>query len=687
MPNFIARSLMIKLMILVLLVALVPIGIVGYLSFDGAKEALRRAQLQKLEGSRDDATQRLLEYLTQTLTHIQFLAGTRSVQEAGEILLFYASDGAKASDQALQLDFDSEKYKRVISGIDPLFHRWMALYQEENAYEDILIVAGPGRGHISYTLNRGRDLGTSLNEDALKNSSLAALFEKVVRTKQPAMVDFAPYEPAGSVSAFMGIPVFEKGDKLAGMLALRMGHWKMDLIMSAAARIGETGEAFIVGDDMKVRSASRSQSGAAAQSRVDAGTFKQVLERAKGIGETSGDGGIPVLCAWSSVGLKDHPNLGADFDWKTLTKIDSSNAFQEISSLSHRVLAVAVGIGFLAAIPAFWTARTVAGPITQVADRATRVSEGDLTVDVPRLARADEVGRLARAFGLMVANLRTQITEVMEGIAVLAKSASEISNSVSLVASTASQTFTAVTETTTTVEEVKHAASLSGEKARDVAQTSSEAEAVSERGKQATADTIHRMNLIRSEMESIGETVIRLSEHSRAIEQIMATVQDLSDQSNLLAVNASIEAARAGDQGKGFAVVAAEIKALADQSKASAQQVRTILEEIRSWVNAVVMATENGGKAVALGVEQSSAAAEAIESLLQSVSAASRAAGVINASSDQQFQGVDQVSQAMKNIESAMSTNLDSTRQLEGAAKRLEEVGHTLKGLVEKYRV
>lgn len=188
-------------------------------------------------------------------------------------------------------------------------------------------------------------------------------------------------------------------------------------------------------------------------------------------------------------------------------------------------------------------------------------------------------------------------------------------------------------------------------------------------------------------MESIGETVVRLSEHSQAIEDIIAAVQDLADQSNLLAVNASIEAARAGDQGKGFAVVAHEIKTLADQSKEATGQVRTILEDTRKWVSAVVMATEQGSRAVGAGVSQSTVAGESIQSLANSVAASSQAASVIDTATEQQFAGVDQVARAMANIAQAMHQNLEGTSQLETAAKRLEDLGVSLKDLVERYRV
>ena len=133
--------------------------------------------------------------------------------------------------------------------------------------------------------------------------------------------------------------------------------------------------------------------------------------------------------------------------------------------------------------------------------------------------------------------------------------------------------------------------------------------------------------------------MVKLSDQGKAIEEIIEVVQDLADQSNLLAVNASIEAARAGDRGKGFAVVAHEIKTLADQSKEATEQVRGILQETRQWISAVVMATEQGIKAVEAGVEQSALAGESIEALVSSVVQSSHAASIIETTSDQQAVG------------------------------------------------
>ena len=102
------------------------------------------------------------------------------------------------------------------------------------------------------------------------------------------------------------------------------------------------------------------------------------------------------------------------------------------------------------------------------------------------------------------------------------------------------------------------------------------------------------MNHIREQMESIADSVVRLSEQGQAISEIIATVNDIAEESNLLAVNAAIEATRAGEFGKGFAVVAQEVKSLAEQSRQATAQVRTILMEVQKATSAAVMATEQG---------------------------------------------------------------------------------------------
>src|SRR5262249_18285798 len=145
-------------------------------------------------------------------------------------------------------------------------------------------------------------------------------------------------------------------------------------------------------------------------------------------------------------------------------------------------------------------------------------------------------------------------------------------------------------------------------------------------GKKTVDITMEEIQRVRRQMESIADGMVRLSEQSKTVGVIITTVDDLSAQSNILAVNAAIEAAKAGEHGKGFGVVAQEVRSLAEQSKQATGQVRNILGDIQKATNAAVMMTEQGSKAVEAGVKQSGATSESIQSLAASVTEAAQAA-------------------------------------------------------------
>jgi methyl-accepting chemotaxis protein len=240
----------------------------------------------------------------------------------------------------------------------------------------------------------------------------------------------------------------------------------------------------------------------------------------------------------------------------------------------------------------------------------------------------------------------------------------------------------AVTETVSTVEEISQTADSSNDRAKSVAESSLLAVENGQAGRRAVEDTVTVMGDVKMRTESIANSILALAEQAQAIGEIIAVVNNVADQTNILAFNAAIEASRAGEQGKGFGVVASEIKSLAEQSKKATVQVRQILSEIQRATNSAVIATEHGAKTVDEALQTVHLADEAIRSLTDIVADAARSATQISASANQQSIGMSQIQRAMRDISDTTAQSLASTRQTEQAARDLDAVGGRLAELL-----
>lgn len=313
---------------------------------------------------------------------------------------------------------------------------------------------------------------------------------------------------------------------------------------------------------------------------------------------------------------------------------------------------------------------------------AHAIGQGELGVEIKKRSDKDVLGK---ALENMAANLKKIMSELTESTSVLNSAASEILATTSQIASSASQTSSSVAETTSSVEEIKQTAKLTNEKAIHTAESTKKAVIISDEGNSSLDKNVEGLAQIKEKMDLIAANIIRLSEQSQMIGNIVSTVEDIASQSNLLAVNASIEAVKAGEHGKGFSVVAQELKNLANQSKQGTGEVQKILIDIQQATNTLVMVAEQGGKAVNEGVIQAANARKSMQSLRQSVIEAAQSGILIAASSEQEMAGMDQIASAMMGIRDATSQNVESIRQVENSAKDLNNLSQKLKSLMDQY--
>ncbi|MGE0825859.1 MAG: methyl-accepting chemotaxis protein [Candidatus Binatia bacterium] len=320
--------------------------------------------------------------------------------------------------------------------------------------------------------------------------------------------------------------------------------------------------------------------------------------------------------------------------------------------------------------------------IREVAVAADVIRRGYL--DIHLQARSDG-DVLARSFLQMVDNLNYMNKQIREGADTLAVSIAQILTSMRQLTVSTSETAAAVTQTATTVEEVKQTAYVSNQKAQEIAEKGKLTSQVSEAGGRSVDEAITGMTQVREQMTGIAQSVVTLGEYTQEISNIIATVNTLAEQSNILAINAEIEAAKAGEAGRGFAIVAQEVRHLAEQSKLSTVKIHTILNDIRRAAQSAIEVTEQGTHAADIGVQRSLQAGESIRVLTKNVTETVQTVTQIAASSQQQLLGMDQVSTAMTSIRAASQENLIGIQQVDKAARDLQRVSEALKLLIEQF--
>ncbi len=654
MPNLFARSLMNKLVLAFVLAALVPMAVVGYWSYSSGKATLGEHARIEMEAIADAREAAIIAYLSRVRARVMDFSSDSRLRDDLEKMSARPAEAA-------QIGRELGEYLKLDK---------MPL--TSNGYEmQVLDLTGK----VVASTN-----GASIGKDKSEEPCFASTAARGAHIE-----DLFMSEATGKPTLLTASPIQSwPAKKELGVLVYLLDTVALNAVTTDDTGMGQTGEVYIVNRDGLMITDSRHVKEAAFKQKVNTPPVRLMLDEQKTmVGTYTGYRGTRVFGASRGDGIDKAYGL----PWVLIATIEEGEAVAPSRALGMQVVWAGLVMAILAALFALFMARGISLPIRNTAAQTARIAQGDLTAPMSGAKRADEIGLLTDSFGRMVSSLSQQTRDITQAVNVLATSATEISATVSQLAAGSAETAASVTQTTATIEELKQTADLSAQKAREVSDSALRTAQVSQTGEAAVAAASESMRGIRDQMEAVAESVVKLSEQSQAIGQIVATVDDLAEQSNLLSVNAAIEAAKAGEQGKGFGVVAQEVKNLAEQSKQATAQIRGILNDIQKATSGAVMATEQAGKAVALGEGQSVKAGEAIQTLAQSIREASQAAAQIAASSRQQLTGVEQVTTAMESIKEASNQYVTGTQQLESAARNIDDLGKRLQGLVAHYKV
>ncbi|MGE7691899.1 methyl-accepting chemotaxis protein [Lysinibacillus sp. NPDC097214] len=353
-------------------------------------------------------------------------------------------------------------------------------------------------------------------------------------------------------------------------------------------------------------------------------------------------------------------------------------------------------------------------PLKKVVNAANQVANGEL-VNVDLEVTKDEIGNLSKSINTMVLNLQHIILNIRNtsnnvssaanqltvNAAETYNSATNIAQDMGQITQNAEASMVMTEETAAAMEETATGIQQIADSANTAAESSISASQASERGNHVVQQVIAQMELINGSVEQIGTTINGLHINTKKISDIVSLITAIADQTNLLALNAAIEAARAGEHGKGFAVVADEVRRLAEQSSQSATEIYNLISTIQADSNASITVMEKGKEDVKAGMaftnevgeifKEILTSSEEVASQIREISAASQQ---ISASSEEVAASVNNIKQSTEqssefssNVSSATQEQLTTMQEVKEASSSLGKTAEELQVLVTKFKL
>jgi methyl-accepting chemotaxis protein len=310
----------------------------------------------------------------------------------------------------------------------------------------------------------------------------------------------------------------------------------------------------------------------------------------------------------------------------------------------------------------------------------------DLTVRIP-VTSQNEIGELANGFNHNIEKLRDIIKNVSKATLDIEQSVKDISEDVSTQAAISSEQSAAVAEITSTAEELSASSSLIAEHSKSVVDIASRTWENTKKGGEAIETVIVKMTEINSDNQKSINEILELGKKTKEISKIMDIINNIADQTKLIAFNAALEASSAGEAGKRFGVVAVEIRRLADSVMESTGEIESKINEIKEATNRLVIASEKGSKGIREGMEYTTQTAELLMDVVNAAQSTTDAAKQISLSTQQQKTASSQVVAALRDIVTGTSQTTQSINRIESISKGLMNLSSNLKELVRNFKL
>jgi methyl-accepting chemotaxis protein WspA len=570
----------------------------------------------------------------------------------------------------------SPEYQQVAGKARPILANFATTYGYPNIhlanFDGVLLVS----------LKPEFEPGSSLMTGPLKDTALGELVVRARTLLQSVLSDYSILPGRREPAGFIGAPVFKDGVAV-GLVIFEFGNQEVFRVFRDYTGLGETGEtqaALRSGDGLTFVTPLRHDPAAAFRTHIQLGGPKGVamqrgVQGYRGYGEVVDYRGKLVVAAWSYL---------PSFRWGLVVKQDHAEAF-DLINLQRLAAVVLLGVtSVCVTIVALLSAKALSRPIRDAAAVAERVASGDLTARVTTRATG-EIGKLLEAVDTMIEDLRSLIGRIQKSSIALLSTATEIAATSRQQENTLLDYGASTSEAAAAVKEISATGHELLQTMTELNTVSSQTGAMATAGQEGLANMERAMRVLAASTGSFGAKLSVISERAANINLAVTTITKVADQTNLLSINAAIEAEKAGEYGLGFLVVAREIRRLADQTAVATLDIERMVKDMQSSVAAGVMEMDKFSDQVRQGVVEVGRISDQLGQIINAVHSLSERFDQVTEGMRVQSQGAEQIREAVVQINESASETSVSLRESNKATAYLREAVSELKEEVSRF--
>ncbi len=729
------KKIRVKLLVTILLTAIVPLILLSVSSMIVSKASLENSAFDNLEAIRDTNAMAINKYFIRSKNDLMMLLQSFQLLQENVNLKIKTSKTIN----------ESYRNELLLQEINNLF----STFKEANNYEDLFLIKADG--YIEYSVEKRDDFQTNLLTGYFMNSNLAHLIKTVLNSKSYEIVDFKKYEPYNNnPAAFMGLPVIVNNE-IQYIIASQISLREINSITQQRTGLSESIETFLVGTDNLMRSDSRFLDDLGVESsvlnpeiRIDTKATQNAFIGISGTDFLTDFRDIKVLSSWTNLIIHEKTNENAeDVTWALISKIDNSEiqapiwqmiwtftsilivstliviavSFIFASGLTKQVdhimtLLMNIGMGdfdsrtkivshdelgemavslnamlenTMNLVQSSEERDEVEGAIMNLLEEISGFAEGDLTRKVN--VTTDITGAIADAFN----DMSIQLSDVIRNVKIVSgqvrTTSGVISDSTHKLASKNEQQVKQIKKAISAINLIATAIANISQSSVESAEISVLASKSAKEGSSAVFETNKNMEKIRNNVQETSRAIKRLGESSLEIGNIIQIINDISDRTSILALNASIQAAMAGDAGHGFAVVAEEVQRLAERSTNSTKQIETLIKNIQSEINEAGISMDESIQCVVDGTKLAGDAYSKLKEIDKVSDKLSDFITAISSTSIKQAEESNKVTKIMENVGAISAQSAIASMETAKTVKNMTNLSQKLHVSVEAFKI